>query len=291
MILFLTPILIIVLLVIFTFYLSHARARKRKNQLKWLFDFLRCGRRLIQYVPAHRGMANAFLKGDASFKNKMSEMQSNIDQNFEQLLIVAENPLSVVETNEVNYLATQWSELKNNVFNYSAEQSFAKHTAIVTGLLEIMEDAAELASISAASKESLLITKAVMRELPQLTETLGQVRGLGTGVAAQGECSVANRIKLSFLRENGMGILNDTINSLLDSNHLKLDVIKSPLQACKDKAHRLFDCINDKLLTATVINISSNEFYATATVAIDESFVLLDKLLDVLEEIILDKKK
>ena len=291
MVLFLTPIGIITLLVILTFYISLTRAKKRKRQLKWLFDFLRCGRRLLQYVPAHRGMANAFLKGDASFKNKMSEMQKNIDENFEQLLKIAGNPLSVVEMAEIEYLATQWGELKNSVFNSTAEQSFAKHTAIVTGLLEIMEDSAELASLGSASQESLLLIKAVMRDLPQLTETLGQARGLGSGVAAQGECSVANRIKLSFLRENGVGILNNTINSLLDSNHPKIELIKSPLQTCKDKANRLFDCINDKLIKATAINISSNEFYSTATLAIDESFVLLDKLLNVLEEIVVDKKK
>ena len=283
------PIVVILLAIFFTFYISIINQRRHDNRLKWVLVFLRNIRKLIQHLPQHRGMANAYLKGDNSFKEKMSGMHNTIDADFSDLLLISQESGSIFNQNIVNPIHNKWEEIKSNAFTFSPEESFSKHTEVITDLLNVMEDSSELTSLQSGYNEFHLIVRAVIKDIPHLTETLGQSRGIGTGVAAQLECSVANRLKLGFLQNKSMKVLNDTVQPLIDSRLPQLQSSQKALESCLEKAKKFLVCMDSELVKSHKIEISSKIFYDTATEAIDQSFLLLDQLLDVLENIVVKK--
>ena len=283
------PVLVIFLFILFTFFISFRTQRRRRNQLCWMISFLRSVRKIIQHLPQHRGMGNAYLRGDDSFKEKMKEMQDKINSDFSELLIITEKSSSVFDLNVIATVNSAWKEIEEKAFLFSPEESFAKHTALIADVLNIIEESNELASLQSGFEEFELILRALVKDIPYLTETLGQARGLGTGISAQEECSVANRLKLGFLHQKGMKVLNETIHPLIDSKLPQLNSSKSAIENCLEKSNKFLACMNSELIQADKIVIQPTIFYGIATEAIDHTFVLLDQLLNVLEGIVLQK--
>lgn len=290
--LIIVPLTLILFLVVLAVYFSFQNKRQQRKQLYWFFRYLRVMHKIIQHVPQHRGMANAYLKGDYSFKPKMLEMQKLIIVELESLRRLVAESSSIVNIKDVIEAEEKWVSIEQQVFSMLPADSFNKHTFLVTSFLNMMEDSSELTTMGSSKnsdKNKLLIT-AVIRDIPHLTEMLGQARGLGTGVAAQAECTVANRIKLNFIYNNGMKVLSETIKKLLDSHQANLSSNKPALDLCWEKTNNFLLCMKENLIEANKIDINPAQFYSTATEAIDVNFNLLSELLGALEKEVLDEK-
>ncbi|MDH5258157.1 MAG: hypothetical protein OEX07_09105, partial [Gammaproteobacteria bacterium] len=203
-----------------------------------------------------------------------------------QLDAVLGQSISVVDYFEIRNIKDDWEKIKLNVFSLKPEDSFRQHSLVISVCLNTIEDSSELASLQSGNQDYELIIQAVIKEIPYLTETLGQSRGLGAGIATQAQCSVANRLKLGFLFEKGMNVLSQTVQPLLNSSESNLQSSKSLLQACYNNANGFLDSMDKNLISTQKITIPPQEFYLMATDAIDGSFNLLDALLDVLEIIV-----
>lgn len=72
-------------------------------------------RKMLEHLPLHRGMANAFLNGDHSFQEKMNSVQTNIANDITTIdECVCHYTLPVTLTSRWQQIKTIWHSLKTN---------------------------------------------------------------------------------------------------------------------------------------------------------------------------------
>lgn len=284
MLITLIPVAVIMLTIIFAFWKVARTERMLAKRHQWTFQFIEATRRLVEHIPQHRGMANALLKGDSSFRDKMLALQGVIEKDFKNLSDVSSNKYSVFEQSSFQSIHSDWRSIEKQVFNFSPETSFAQHSILISRLLDLIEDTCELTSLYEFSEDDVLLIRALAKDLPRLTETLGQARGVGAGVAAQASCSVGEQLKLKFLADKCSNIFDNTISPLLNSREGTLKLDQGLFRACLDTGQGFIQTVRRDLIDASEIRIDSTEYYNNATQAIEVSFKLFDSLLAVVKK-------
>jgi len=284
MFLILTPCIVIIACAVFTMIKFWQNDNFAQLQGRWLFIFIKKSRLLMEHLPKHRGMANAFLKGDASFKSALMSMGESIDSDFDGLKKIAFLKEAAIDKKEIQKIFDEWLQLKKYFFDMPPEESFTKHSILINKFLEIVEDTAEVTYVNnhIDGIEQQLFN-AVVSDIPLLAETLGRARGLGTGVAAQAECSVENRIKLIYLLEKSKKLINKSLRPLVINDTLNTSGLKDSINDSIGNCNEFFDMLQSTLIDAEKIDIEPGEFYQSATGAIESAFFLFDKMFPVVE--------
>jgi len=284
MILIITPCIVVLACALFTIFRFYQSEKFVKTQEQWLFSFIRNSRRLIEHLPKHRGMANAFLKGDGSFKSPLMSIQSEIDSDLEALKKLLMKKEAVIKDDAIQYMFDDWQTLKQQVLTLSPQVSFSKHTRLIGQFLETLEDTTELTYFkNRIDNFHQRLLNSIVSDIPLLAETIGQARGIGTGVAAQAECSVENRIKLIYLLERSKKIINNSLNPLLNYGKIDSSPLKSEFDTSMNNCNTFLDTLRSTLIDAESIEIEPNQYYQTATHAIESTYTLFDKILPIIE--------
>ncbi len=257
-------------------HLHGQRCRQARQRLAALED-IRGLRQLLEKIPQHRGMANAFLQGDASFGAKLQAQQQHIDADARILTRLAGQAPCRLIAQRIQRIETQWAALKQALQRLSSERSFALHSELVAEILYLINDLAEESGLLEGSGEQSQLADAAINLLPLVTETQGQARGMATGAAAQQACGIPQQVKLRYL----LARTRRTIDTARDELRGKAEArgLEDSLAATADFL-RLLDT---RILAAPRIDIPPDEVFAAGTRAIDRSFVLLDQLMDALQ--------
>lgn len=263
--------------------ISHKRQR---IQALWAAQWLRHLRDLLELFPKHRGMANAFLKGDASFRASMEKLQQQADAKLESMrkLIAERNECS--EHRILRPIEQDWRTIKQNVYNMSAERCFAAHSRLIALVIERLEDdALELLEFAASqrSQHQQQITSVISmltRDLPHIVESIGQARGIGTGVATQQSSSVANRVNLKYLHSNALSIIENKLAPLRSMLTRQQDL--STMESCLDNAvtssNQFLSLLKAELVDTPNPTVAPDVYYQQGTSAIEAELRLFDQL-------------
>ena len=159
---------------------------------------------LVAQIQQHRGMSTAWLAGDRSFERRLIAKRGEIDPLLAKLQQVAaeENAHSYpcFTPNDVSLWRHRWSALLGELAGSSVEKSIAAHSnliAILLNWLNVVGEARVDLPLGAVLPEGAV--RNFSHRLPQLSETLGQARATGSGVAALGTCPAVARVRLMFL--------------------------------------------------------------------------------------------
>ena len=257
-------------------HLSGQQCRRARLRLSGLRE-IRELRRLLEKIPQHRGMANAFLQGDASFGAKLQTLQQQIDADAAILATITARGNGPVIGQRIQRIEAQWSSIKQDLQRLSASRSFALHSELVTELLYLINDLGETSGLLEDDSAHGGLADAAINLLPLLTETQGQARGMCTGAAAQKECDIPQQVKLRFLLQRTRDTIDGTRQELRDKAEAR------GLDDCLSASEDFLHLLETRVLNADRIDIPPDEVFTTGTRAIDRSFALLDQLLDVLQ--------
>lgn len=264
----------IVAAVINLFHLM-SQAHKQK-EIRSALQIIKTLRQLIENIPKHRGMANALLQGDESFRSKLDPLKKEISTTFLHLKNHCTNLASANISNTVDDSIVKWNYIADKFYSLSPAKSFELHSDLIENVLFLMEDIAR--DFDLDNKNNSYINL-LTQKLPLLTETLGQARGIGTGVAAKQTCDVATRVKLKFLHSRIKEIILNQSN-LLDKNDPH---IFKTINQSQGKTKIFLDMLHNELIASRQISIKSDEYYSQATEAIASNFTLFDELLPITE--------
>lgn len=220
---------------------------------------------LVSHIQQHRGMSTAFLAGDQSFARRLANKRMEIEPMLAQLqqIALAEYAYNYpcFTPNDVNLWRHRWGLLVQELNGYTVEKSIAAHSNLIAMLLNW------LGSVGEARVElplnSVLPDGAVRNfshRLPQLTETLGQARATGSGVAAQGTCSAVARVRLMFLVSRAESLVDQACS------------VDPQGAVAAQKVKTLAMTIRTHMLASQQVNVSAEEYFAEATRAIDAVF-------------------
>ena len=193
-------------------------------------------------------------------------------------LSVGTDPWSVAE--RVTRIQEGWRVIKQQLTGFAPPESFARHTALLTQILYLINDVADAAGLMADGEDARLIDAAV-NQLPLVTETLGQARGMGTGVAARGKCATDMRVKLRYLHDNTQRVSADVVQGIRTTLQrdagLKVQA-ETALEESDQTTRGFLLMLESRIINARQVDIESTEFYNAGTEAIQHSFTLLDAI-------------
>lgn len=226
---------------------------------------------LTAHFQQHRGMSSAWLSGDKSFGGKLESKAREIDALFQALRPVARSesgkPHPCLTLNDLALFQRRWEGLREKLAGLSVEQSIAQHSFLIEQLLQW------LAALGEARLEPLVgdrcargMVRNYASRLPALTECLGQARAVGMSVATRQACSAVARVRLMFLVARAEALLKQAAEG-----ELRGAKAESATLAVQQMAR----LVRTRMLVSSGVNVTVQEYFDVATLAVDAVFGLI----------------
>lgn len=259
-------ILILLLTALFCFELqrrSHRCEQRRKG-----LQAVQHGISLMTVMQQHRGISAALLNGDQAFAPRQIIKQAEIDAALAALNLTIQADSALASSREdLKSLSADWASLRGNVRNLDPAQSYTQHTDLVRRILHFIGDIGERAGLlEVRDRRMAKLLETLLMRLPLLVETVGQVRAMGTGFAAKGNCGAVGRIRLTFLGRR----IDDCLSQIDPS-------LKDIGQDSQEKVKVLLDLLTSRIIAAEHIDIAPERYFQVSTEAIDACLVLWRK--------------
>jgi hypothetical protein len=225
---------------------------------------------LIQLLQKHRGLSAALCSGDEQVIYDLKQL----DIRLNLLLSTLNKVPTLLASDRWLSFNDHWSRLSQNQQSISAEDSFKQHTNLITNILYLLEDVAELYALTKEHIDDFLNIGFLWRELLLIIESVGQSRAVGTRVVTIENCSSVDKIKLTFLQQHICTVSEEVLNTLLSSNQQKAfsELIEQSL-ACTQS---LSTTITNDIINVEKIVIDRKFYFELATDTMEK----LNKVFD-----------
>ena len=260
-------VLAVIVLAIRTPWQNPARRADGLQLLKGL-------RQLLEHLQQHRGLSTGYLGGDRSLKPKVDQTRASIHADLHNL-----DTFSLSCHERWESFTDHWSRLERSSLSLPVGDNIKQHNQLIANMLQLIEDIA-------AHHNLLFVThpgdgvSTLWRELLYTTEWLGQARALGTGIAATGQSTGVERIRLGFLCER-IEALSSTAHTDLKGHN------RSGLRSLKDAGQPvgvLLSVIETEFLSAAAPKLPAAAYFDQATKAISAQFAVVDEMLLALQQ-------
>jgi PAS domain S-box-containing protein len=290
LLIFLVPFAVVVYQLIAEIDVGINFAKQERLGLKYNYPL----RNLLENVQKHRGMVNGYLKGDTSFKERITLEQSQIENDIRAIDAVDRQLADKLKTTEKwMALKQKWQTLKSNALSLSPQESFDAHTALIADILLLISHVGDTSNlILDPVLDSYYLMDAVVNNIPSMTENLAQIRGLGTGAIAQQKVSLDEKTQIAII----LGWIKAPKNSLirgLKISEEKNTIIKGKIgiysQESFKNADIFLNLVESKLINSPIIDIQSSDYFAAGTKAIDAQFKLYDVVSPALDGLLQER--
>lgn len=236
----------------FLFYSLYCRKKLASQLFSQGVVYLQHLRELLTYVQQHRGLTTGFINGNHAAKSDIEALSLKIKRALVQVDEAGEWIHSNVKWAS---LIDHWSRLGQLYLQANPDKNFNQHNVLIANLLYLIDDVADAHHLTKVTGDAM---DTDWRYLLSIAEYIGQVRALGTGVAAKGVCSSVLRIQLNHLRNK--------IASSVDGAW--------PVQARTD-IQQLLHCIETQLIVDQP-SIKPDDYFKLATCCIEHVLYQFD---------------
>lgn len=257
--------------------------------------YIQTVRQPIEHIQQHRGMMAAYLNGAAEFRERIMQKRTVVDDKLAELSEIDDELGQQLGTKgAMNNLMQQWHSIKANAMNMTTAEAIKVHSNLIADMLALMSIVGDSSEITLDPKlDSYYMGAAIVSNLPNMLENMGQARAVGSGVAAKG--SFANQqiyTKLAVL-SNNINLYLEGVSSGLQAAYEENSKIRSDLKAPTDSNNNavrtMQALLSDKLLNSKTISVSGDTVFNTATKAISGSYKLYDAIVPELDNLLLER--
>ncbi len=284
---FITPLVIVVYLLVST---EISAINMGKNEHKGVV-YITPLRQLIQHLPEHRGMTNAFLSGNKNLKAKILVKRKQLAEDI-RLIDEVDQKLGAQlgTTSQWNDIKRRWGRLEAEAFNGPAKVVFTRHTQLIAEVLDLVKNISDSSRLTLIPElDGFYIKEAIVNFLPQVVENLGQARGMSSGLAAMRQISEVESIKLTSListvQEN-INDLNRGMRVLGQENPRLSNKIGPQVQQTVSDSENYLLFLKTEILEKNPITVQDNTVFSKGTTVINANFKILDILLPELEDLL-----
>lgn len=229
-------------------------------------------RPLIADLQRHRGLSNGVLAGDDSMRPDLDHVRRSVDQHLQQA-----NALKAGNKAGWQGITDHWSRLRDHKTSDPAN-NLKQHHLIIRNAIFLLEDIARDIELG-PNHINLASMRVVWRDVVQAAEWAGQARALGTGMAASGHSTAAQRVRMRFLYQKMQQLSDSAFTALQQPNPEHAAVFGQCLPSCQQAVSSLLHCIDQELLAQEQPSLSAKDYFQEATATIDELFALVDAAL------------
>ncbi len=172
-------------------------AQRERTGLKQIRPLLE----LLPLLQRHRGLSNAVLSGDDSFKPELKNTLALIDALFVRIDEEAKSARGEqFAQNDIALLKQKWQSLKSIDAGDGAAKAFQARNLMVNDLLSVIQSIATESSLLFDPNASNYYLITLLSDgLPRLGESLAQARGLSTSLAVKKTMNADERTQLSIM--------------------------------------------------------------------------------------------
>ncbi|NOQ81862.1 MAG: HAMP domain-containing protein [Methylophaga sp.] len=286
-IVFLIPIILLITLLLNQLAAGTANTEKEIRGL----EYIKTVRQLYQHMPQHRGMTNAYLNGASHFRGKILDKREAIVADIATIDDINDRFGDEFKTHALwSEIKQDWKALEPQAFFNPAKQTFKEHTVLIAKLYTLFELVSnESGLVLDPALNTSFIMDSIVYRLPNVTENLGQSRGMGSGIAASGAITVEQRIALGTLvaniESNAQAVNDGMLIAMRENPELKVE-LSALLATSKSATDNFINKVNKELLVAEFINSDSSNIFAAGTAAIKENYKVYDALVPVLDSLL-----
>ena len=237
--------------------------KQKKQEAEQVFmrgvEYIRSLRCFLTLIQQHRGLTTGYINGNRIVAPDIEILHVRINRIVEE---IAQQGSWVREKTKWSSMVDHWERLAIGYLHENADNNFKQHNIFIANLLYLIEDVADAHHLTRMGGAPL---DTDWRYLLSIAEYIGQVRALGTGVAARGECSSVMRIQLNHLRNKIAGSID----------------VAWPEKSRKE-IKSLLTCIESRLMIEKP-SISASDYFSQATRCIDHVLEQFDRQIDNLQ--------
>ncbi len=196
-------------------------------------------RQLLQIMENHRRISQLMAAGDQETRKRLPAITAKADAAFNRLGDISgsgDAPIKLVE--EFVRLSNSWKEIKDNVYSYTAEESFEKHNRLINDITMFLQTTADMSNLSFDPEiNSYYMVNAVAVHIPNVLNYLEQFRGVGFFVLTGHAMTVAERVELNVLQKRfarEFEILKSALDTAMGAN----DALSIALHAKRMEAEK-----------------------------------------------------
>ncbi len=285
--LLLTPLVVVTWLLMAQLAGGSRQAQAERQGLEYISAL----RQVYQHLAQHRGMTNAFLNGGDGFRDRILEVRKAIARDLARIDAVDARYGDAFRARaEWAAIREQWRKLEGRAFDGPAGEVFAAHSQLIARIYDLFGTVANHSGLLLdPALNTTFLADALVYRLPRVTENLGQARGLSSGVAARGEISLQQRVRLSTMLANVAANKKDVADGMRISFKLNPGLEERLGGLLREAQARVGDFgrqLEREVLAATQIRADPGALFAAGTRAIQANYRLYDALVPELDALL-----
>ncbi len=216
----------------------------------------------------HRGSSAQWFSGNKGIASKINSLEINMTTAMNQAKIGLSNELYSQESRQsLGKLQRDWNGLLfQKIQSQPANDSFKRHTDWIAQVGILIN---HIAIQSGLSLDLNLSTYELMNitvfSMPKIQENLGQLRGIGAGVATKGSFDASSFVSASTLSStirNDIGMVELEFDIL---NELSPSFVPKEFQQAKESIKKFQQITKNQLLDPDSPTISGSDYFAIGT--------------------------
>ncbi|WP_075259373.1 methyl-accepting chemotaxis protein [Herbaspirillum camelliae] len=244
---------------------------------------------LLKQMQQHRGLSALYLSDGNAGAADRAERQKQVEATLERVRtgILPLQDKALMESLE--RVSSQWRALTQAVSSkaITGAQSNLQHAELIALELDLIDQLANSSGLALEAEAALFyVQRAVMNELPQLTEALGQTRARGAVMLGRGQASAEERARLENLADRARRSYESARKSLTlaaGRHALPANLERARAEALK-AAEEGFKLADSAIIRADNLSMPAPEWVATMTRIIDTQFVLVNASFDLMRD-------
>jgi len=247
---------------------------------------------VLRATQKHRGFSTRVLSGDTSANDKREAIYKEADALYIKLDKLVEQGIADDSLKAAwKKVHAEWNSVTTAVANktLSVNESLSKHSETIADLLvfnDLLIDAYGLSLDPDGPTYHMVMASTV--HLPALTESIAKIRGKVSAILVSKNANLQEKIAVAALIqsvEQNTYLFHRELEKAKSADPKLGDLIKDDLIQASKSSKELTE-LTSTLLAADQINYSFDDYFATATQAIDKQFTLEDKILPELTDLI-----
>ena len=262
-----------------------------KEELRGI-DPVRATLDVVLLAQQHRGLSAMVLGGNAAGAADRKDRETKLDAALTTLDSKIGGYGNTILAAQVAGIRKSWDDLRRKVgaASIDTKESFASHTAMIAEALKLATEIADASGLSLDSAPlSYYLVVGTIFEGPRFTESLGRLRGMGTGLLAQKSVTPEARVSLTAMMEVSRDRY-DNLMSAFGKAAAAAPATMAPLAEQRDAALKLgseaMKLTEKHLLAANAPPLQAPDYFAAYTKAIDAQVKFNRNAIAALEEAI-----
>lgn len=254
-------------------------------------EYLQPTLKLLQDVQKHRSTANSILSGNLASRDAITQDQTAIAEDIAAVDVIEQKYGKVFQSAEKwQAIKTEWQNLQQDVEKIKADESYDRHTALITKILAFRTHIADKSNLTLDPNIDIyFLMISTVKSYPQIAEYLDQINVIGSNSISDGSVSNNEQVNLDVLRQmaesNSIGAGND-IQQAFDYNPGIQSYLESVVKDTQSQQSAFQSLMHEQLINAAVPTVSSKELLDSATKAVGNNLELAGQLEKTMDDLL-----